>query len=260
MALGGHGRRHSGQGAEFWQYRMAGTGDGLRDVDWRRSAQSDLQFVRQKEWQVAQAVHVWVDTSRAMDFHSDAVAQSKGDRAQVLGLATAIVLLKAGERVGLMQDPAPPKHGNAQINAIALKLARAGRAAEYGTPPTKQMGRNSRALFISDFLGNWDELLAAMARAAEQNVRGCLVQVLDPAEESFPATGRRIFESMQGTISFETMRAQGLRDDYLARLAQRRDQLEHLSRKTGWRFLHHSTAQSAQSAMLWIYQALETGQ
>lgn len=260
LALGGHGRRHSGQGDEFWQYRLAGAGDGVRDIDWRRSAQSDAQFVRQKEWQVAQSVHLWVDTSQAMDFCSDTMDETKGDRAQVLGLATAIVLLKAGERVGLVQDPAPPKHGNAQVNTLALKLARSNRTAEYGAPPQKHMGRNARALFISDFLGDWDTLVAALARAAEQNVRGALVQVLDPAEESFPVTGRRIFESMQGTIHFETMRAQGLRDAYLARLAERRDQLEQLSRKTGWRFLHHTTDQSAQSAMLWIYQALGAGE
>jgi uncharacterized protein (DUF58 family) len=46
---------------------------------------------------------------------------------------------------------------------------------------------------------------------------------------------------------------------YLERLADRRDKLERLSRKTGWRFLPHTTAQSAQTAMLWIYQALEVG-
>lgn len=260
MALGGHGRRHSGNGDEFWQYRVAGFGDGTRDIDWRRSAQSDARFVRQKEWQVAQSVHLWVDTSRAMDFKSEAMDETKGERAQVLGLATAILLLNAGERVGLMQHPAPPKHGNSQITALALKLARSHRGDEYGTPPEKSMGANSRALFISDFLGDWDGLVASLSRAAEQNVRGALVQVLDPAEEDFPVTGRRIFESMSGTLQFESMRAQGLREDYLSRLAERRDQLEQLSRVTGWRFLHHTTAQTAQSAMLWIFQALENGE
>lgn len=260
LSLGGHGRRRSGQGDEFWQYRAAGFGDSQRDIDWRRSAQSDAHFVRQKEWQVAQSVNLWIDTSRSMTYHSDAVTESKGARAQVLGLATAILLLKAGERVGLMQDPSPPKHGMSQINTLALKLSQDGDPEDYGTPPQKSMGRNSRALFLSDFLGNWDQLVAALGRAAQQNVQGCLVQVLDPSEEDFPAQGRRIFESMKGTVSFETMRAQGLRDAYLDRLVERREKLERLSRKTGWRFLHHNTAQSAQTAMLWIYQALEVGQ
>ena len=208
---------------------------------------------------MAQSVHLWIDTSQSMTYHSDAVAETKGARAQVLGLATAILLLKAGERVGLMQDPSPPKHGISQINTLALKLTQDVDQADYGTPPQKSMGRNSRALFLSDFLGDWDHLVAALGRAAEQNVQGCLVQVLDPSEEDFPAQGRRIFESMQGTVSFETMRAQGLREAYLERLADRRDKLERLSRKTGWRFLPHTTAQSAQTAMLWIYQALEVG-
>jgi uncharacterized protein (DUF58 family) len=259
LSLGGHGRRRAGQGDEFWQYRAAGFGDSQRDIDWRRSAHSDAHFVRQKEWQVAQSVHLWIDTSRSMTYHSKLVAETKGARAQVLGLATAILLLKAGERVGLMRDPAPPKHGLSQINTLALKLAQAGDQADYGTPPHKAMGRNSRALFLSDFLGDWQAVVDALARAADRNVQGCLVQVLDPGEETFPAQGRRIFESMAGSVTFETMRAQGLREEYLERLAERRDMLERLSRKTGWRFLPHTTAQSAQTAMLWIYQALEVG-
>lgn len=257
LNLGGHGRRHSGQGEDFWQYRMAGFGDGQRDIDWRRSARSDAHFVRQKEWQVAQSVNLWVDTSLSMAYQSDGAPEAKGDRARVLGLATAIVLLKGGERVGLMQDPAPPKQGLSQVGILATKLAPWDESKEYGTPPHKAMGKNSRALFLSDFLGDWDEIVDAMSRAAERNVQGCLVQVLDPGEESFPLTGRRILESMKGTLSFETLRAQALREAYLDRLTARREQLEQLSFQTGWRFLPHSTAQSAQSAMLWIYQALE---
>lgn len=259
LSLGGHGRRRGGQGDEFWQFRSAGFGDGLRDIDWRRSAQSDAYFVRQKEWQVSQSVHLWIDTSRSMTYRGEAAGESKGARAQVLGLATAILLLKAGERVGLMRDPAPPKHGMAQVTSLTLKLAQDSDDADYGTPPQKAMSRNSRALFLSDFLGDWDQLVAALGRAADRNVQGCLVQVLDPSEEDFPAQGRRIFQSMKGTVRYETMRAQALRGAYLDRLAERRRRLEALSRKTGWRFLHHSTAQSAQAAMLWIYQALEVG-
>ena len=70
MMLGAHGRRQSGQGDEFWQYRPARAGDALRMVDWRRSAKSDAHFVREKEWQAAQAVLIWVDEAQSMDFAS----------------------------------------------------------------------------------------------------------------------------------------------------------------------------------------------
>ncbi|MEO0957858.1 MAG: DUF58 domain-containing protein, partial [Pseudomonadota bacterium] len=35
---GVHGRRRSGPGENFWQYRAAQPGDSLSQIDWRRSA------------------------------------------------------------------------------------------------------------------------------------------------------------------------------------------------------------------------------
>jgi uncharacterized protein (DUF58 family) len=256
ISLGAHGRRRAGPGDEFWQYRTAAAGDPLQAIDWRRSARADSHYVRQMEWQNLQAVHLWVDRSASMQYRSDADLPQKGERARVLGLAAAILLAKAGESVGLIQDPQPPKHGRGQVTKMAMRLAGVGEAADYGMPPAKAMAKGNRALFISDFLGDWDQLVAAMGRAADQRVQGCLVQVLDPAEESFPFDGRTIFESMTGAISFETRRARALRDEYLDRLAARKDQLEALARRTGWMYLYHHTDESAQMALMWIHNAL----
>ena len=68
-------------------------------------------FVRQMEWQNLQAVHLWVDRSASMQYRGEKGLPLKGERARVLGLAAAILLAKAGESVGLMEDPQPPKHG-----------------------------------------------------------------------------------------------------------------------------------------------------
>ena len=90
-------------------------------------------------------------------------------------------------------------------------------------------------------------------------MRGVLLQVLDPAEEEFPFTGRTIFESMGGSLRHETLRAGDLRSRYLARLAERKDRLAILARAVGWHFHTHHTGQPAQSALLWAYGALEGG-
>jgi len=256
ISLGNHGRRRSGPGDEFWQYRPAMAGDHMREIDWRRSARSDTYFVRQMEWQNLQTVHLWVDGSAAMQYSSSDKLETKGARARVLGLATAILLAKAGESVGLMDDPEPPKHGIGQITKMATHLAIENVGAEYGKPPSKRMARGNRALFISDFLGEWDELVEALSRAADQKVEGCLVQVLDPSEEEFPFDGRVIFQSVGGDLQFETRRAKAIRDDYLALLAERKLALAALAERTGWRYTCHHTSDSAQSILLWIYNAL----
>ena len=68
VVLGSHGRRRAGMGDEFWQYRPMGLGDEARQIDWRRSARSDQHFIKEKEWQAAQSVLIWVDDSQSMTF------------------------------------------------------------------------------------------------------------------------------------------------------------------------------------------------
>ncbi|MCA3507913.1 MAG: DUF58 domain-containing protein [Rhodobacter sp.] len=258
VILGGHGRRRAGMGDEFWQYRPADAGDSARMIDWRRSGRADSHFVREREWQAAQSVTLWVDTSRSMAFTGDRARPPKADRARLLALALAVLLLRGGERVGLEGDAAPPRSGRAQVDRLALALAGDG-PADYGAPVVSGMVAHGRAVFLSDFLGQMAGVEDAVARASDKGVRGALVQVLDPAEESFPFDGRTIFESMGGTLRHETLRAGDLKARYLARLAERKDRLAALGRASGWHFLTHHTGESAQAALLWLYAALERG-
>ena len=256
VILGDHGRRRAGMGDEFWQYRPAHAGDSARMIDWRRSGRADSHFVQEREWQAAQSVTLWVDTSRSMAFTGDKTRPAKSDRARLLALALAVLLLRGGERVGLAGDAAPPRSGRAQVDRLALALAdEAG--TDYGAPVASGMVAHGRAVFLSDFLGDLSGVEQAMARASDKGVRGALVQVLDPVEESFPFDGRTIFESMGGTLRHETLRAGDLKARYLARLAERKDRLAALGRASGWHFLTHHTGESAQAALLWLYRALE---
>lgn len=258
VILGEHGRRRAGMGDEFWQYRPAHAGDSARMIDWRRSARADTHSVREREWQAAQSVTLWVDTARSMAFTGDKARPPKADRARLLALALAMLLLRGGERVGLAGDAAPPRSGRGQVDRLALALADDG-AADYGAPVASGMVAHGRAVFLSDFLGDLTGVEQAMARASDKGVRGALVQVLDPAEESFPFDGRTIFESMGGTLRHETLRAGDLKVRYLARLAERKDRLAALGRASGWHYLTHHTGESAQAALLWLYRAVERG-
>lgn len=259
VLLGEHGRRRSGMGDDFWQYRPVQAGDELRHIDWRRSARSDTQFLRQREWQIAQSVTLWVDGAASMRFTSDADTPEKSDRARLLALAIAVLLNRAGERVGLSGANLPPRRGEAQVERLAMALAE-DHEADYGAPETQGMLSHGRALFLSDFLGDLEPVRIALTASADRGVRGVLYQILDPAEESFPYRGRTIFESVGGTLAHETLKASELRDRYLARLATRKDELQKLCTATGWQYGLHHTSHSAQSALLWLFNAIDGGQ
>jgi uncharacterized protein (DUF58 family) len=255
VLLGDHGRRRAGTGDTFWQYRPAQTHDAARHIDWRRSARSDARFVQDKEWQIAQSVILWVDQGAAMGFASGDHA-TKGDRARILAMALAVLLIRGGERVGLTGLRLPPRRGAMQLQQMAQILSEDA-TTDHGSPDVTGLVPQSRALFVSDFLGNIDGLRDALARAADRGVKGALLQVLDPQEEAFQFDGRTIFQSMTGSVSHETLRARDLKSRYLDRLAARKDALAQLARITGWQFHTHHTGQSATQALLWLYGALE---
>ena len=258
VLLGEHGRMREGQGDDFWQYRPVQQGDPLRMIDWRRSARGDTQFVREREWQIAQSVMLWVDQAASMRFTSEPDLPEKVDRARLLALAVAVLLVRGGERVGLTGTALPPRRGNAQLLRLAEMFSQDD-AADYGLPEARAMIPQARALFISDFLSDPAPVQAALAKAADRGVRGVLLQVLDPSEEAFPFQGRTIFQSMGGTIAHETLKAGDLRSRYLDRLAERKAALSDLCAATGWQYQCHHTNASAQSALLWVWRALERG-
>lgn len=255
VLLGEHGRRRSGLGDDFWQYRPAEQGDSRRMIDHRRSARGDVQYVREREWQIAQSVMLWIDRGASMRFSSDRDLPTKGDRARLMGLALAILLVRGGERVGLTGTDLPPRRGNQQIQRLTQILT-ADEDADYAPPEHRAMLPHSRAVFVSDFLGPLDEVRHALAKAADRGVRGCMYQILDPAEEAFPYKGRTIFESMGGTLRHDTLKASDLRDRYLTRLGDRKAELSDLCRKAGWQFDTHHTDASPQAGLLWLYRAM----
>ncbi|MFT3690265.1 DUF58 domain-containing protein [Paenirhodobacter sp.] len=257
VQMGGHGRRRAGAGEEFWQYRPALAGDSLRFVDWRRSARSDVQYVRDREWQLAQSLSLWADGSASMRFSGAKGRVTKADRARLLALALAVLAVRAGERVGL-GPLAPPRPGRAQLMTLAALLSAEG-TGDYGLPEVAGVPGRARAAFLSDFFGDIDAIKSAVGQLSDRGVSGVLLQVVDPAEEEFPFDGRTIFESMSGSLRHETREARDLRDRYRARLAARRDRLEALARTAGWQVSVHRTDAPAAAALLWLYAALERG-
>ena len=146
-----------------------------------------------------------------------------------------------------------------QLLRLSEALTRAAGQSDYGAPEARAILPGSRAVFVSDFMGDPTDVEAALGLAADKGVTGVLMQVLDPVEEAFPFEGRTIFESMGGTLSHETRKAGDLRDRYRARLAERRERLAYLARKAGWLVTTHHTGDPAQGALLWLYAALGKG-
>lgn len=258
LAPGVHGRRRAGPGESFWQYRPAHPGDTLGAIDWRRSARSDRLYVRELEWEAAETVLLWCDRSSAMDYRSAGVPRNKIERAKLLTLALGVLLARGGERFGLIGTAAErPLTGERQLMRIAAHLsAEEDRRSDYGAPPAISQRRVGKIVFMSDFMGPRADVLPRLAEAAGRGISGVMLQILDPAEEEFPFAGRTRFESMGREIRHETDQARTLRNAYIARLAERRDELAAIARRSGWQLILHRTDESPRKALLALHGAL----
>jgi len=259
VSHGIHGRRRAGPGETFWQFRQYQPNDAATLIDWRRSAGSDHLFVREREWEAAHTIWLWPDLSKSMAFKSHLSGITKRDRALILILAAAELLVRGGERVallGLTRPNASRKAARRLAEAIAANLDNPMLAASL--PPPERLTRLSGVLLASDFLDPLPEIEARLQTLAASNVFGHLIQVLDPAEETLPYDGRTEFNAMEGTDRWVADRVETLRPQYVAKLAAHRAGLEEITRKLGWSLLTHRTDRPAAEPLLALIMRMQS--
>lgn len=256
---GVHGRRRAGVGETFWQFRPFAAGEAAGRIDWRRSARDDRLFVREREWEAAHTVWLWTDLSPSMAFQSNLALQPKLDRALVLGLAASDLLVRGGERVGLMRATRPlAARDIVERFADALALQdRQGLLNRDGLPPGEALAPRTRALLIGDFLVEPERWAERLARIAARGARGHCVVVADPAEEAFPFAGHVEFTGVGTRERFRAGRAESYRAEYVSRLAAHRAAIADLARRVGFTLSIHHTDRPASEALLSLRARIE---
>ncbi len=258
VSQGVHGRRRVGQGETFWQFRRYQPGDSANLIDWRQSAKSQPLYVRETEWEAAQSVWLWPDASPSMDYRSASDLPAKSERAALLVLALAWLLVRGGERVALLGSGRLPATGRAALARLASRLG--GEAAGGPSLPAFEfLPRYARVVLIGDFLSPLDDLEATLDRFAGQGVRGHLLQVLDPAEETLAFSGRVRFEGPEGEGEVLVPRVETMREDYRRAVAGHHRGLAAVARSTGWSFAVHRTDRPPETALLALFVVLSQG-
>jgi uncharacterized protein (DUF58 family) len=248
--LGTHGRKRPGQGDAFWQYDEYRPGQHeTKRIAWRESAKSDHKtFVRQNEWEASQAAYIWVDNSPEMGFGN------KREVAQVLGLALAKNLCAADERIALLgSDSALSNRIMTMVGDLTVRPEEDSGAWENlgltGRPPLI----NSTVIIISDFMEDPQVIHAAIARLAARNVRGHMLQVLDPAEVNLPYGGHVEFLDYRGG-KHRLPKAEDFRKAYYEKLHAQQNALIDIAKRVGWNFSCHVTDRPTQEALMPLYE------
>jgi uncharacterized protein (DUF58 family) len=249
-----HGRRRAGAGESFWQYRRFVSGEPAQNVDWRRSARDDHLYVREQEWEAAHTVWLWPDRSPSMAFASKGVRDSKLERALIVTFALAELLVAGGERVGV-PGLMIPTASRSVIDKMAQAMLHDS-ATRASLPPSFVPTSLSEIVVLSDFWSPIAEIKTMLAGLSAAGAHGTLVQVVDPAEETIPYSGRIEFVEPEGGGVITAGRAEKWASDYVARVAAHRDEIRLEAGRLDWLFSTHTTSRSAAELLLYLHSGM----
>ena len=246
-----HGRRRAGAGENFWQYRRFVSGEPAHRVDWRRSARDDHLYVREREWEAAHTVWLWPDRSPSMSFTSDKGRETKLERTLIVSFALAEILVQGGERIGVPGLMRPTASRDV-IERIAQAMIHDA-AERASLPPSFAPSPLSEVVVLSDLWSPISEIDRTLTQLSANGANGHVVQVVDPAEETFPYSGRVEFVEPEGAGAITAGRAETWRHDYEARIARHRDEVRAETRRLGWSFTIHRTDRPASEMLLRLH-------
>ena len=189
-----------------------------------------------------------------MRWHSRDMTVEKRERASLLLLALASLLLRGGERVMLMKDGARPLAGRTALDRLAIDLDLD--QAEEGVPPRIRLPRHATIVLIGDFLSPLEDIQAVVGALSSLPARGYLLQVLDPAEALLPYDGRIRFRGVEQDGDTLIPRVSGVRDAYMDRLRAQQEGLASICAAAGFGFGVHRTDHPPEAALLTLYTAL----
>jgi uncharacterized protein (DUF58 family) len=252
-----HGRRRVGPGENFWQYRRFVSGEPASRVDWRRSARDDHLYVREQEWEAAHTVWIWPDRSPSMVFASTLARDTKLFRALVIALALAEILVEGGERVGIPGLMRPTGSRNV-IDRMAQAIVHE-RVERASLPPNFSPSPLAEVVLLSDFWSDFGEVRQTLTRLSSSGARGHAVQVVDPAEETFPFWGRIEFVEPEGGGRVTAGRAQVWRADYQERVRRHRAEIRAETDRLAWSFIIHRTDHPVTELLLALHARIGAG-
>ncbi len=221
-----HGRRRAGPGENFWQFRRFVSGEPAQRVDWRRSARDDHLYVREREWEAAHTVWIWPDRSPSMAFASRSAQRQQARPRARRRLRARRSAGRGGERVGIAgpdaADREPQRHRpHGRGDRCTIRPSAPSLPPAFAPSPLSEIVRAVRSAGARS-----PRSQRRIAQLSATGAHGHLVQIVDPAEETFPYSGRIEFVEPEGAGSITAGRAENLARRLSRRLiARHRDEI-----------------------------------
>ena len=126
-------------------------------------------------------------------------------------------------------------------------------------PPNFAPSPLAEVVLLSDLWSEIGEVKRTIARLSGSGSQGHVVQIVDPAEETFPYWGRVEFIEPENGARITAGRAENWRADYTAELARHRAAIRNETDRLGWSFTIHRTDRPATELLLALHSRIGAG-
>jgi uncharacterized protein (DUF58 family) len=186
-----------------------------------------------------------------MNFVSHLADDTKLERVLIVAFALAEVLVEGGERVGIPGLMRPTASRNVIDKMAETILHDATERASL--PPSFAPSPLAEVVVLSDLWSPIAEVHTTIAQLSTNGAQGHIVQTVDPAEETFPYSGRVEFVEPEGAGAVTAGRAETWRADYGTRIEQHRAEIRAETDRLGWSFAIHRTDRPASELLLALH-------
>lgn len=186
-----------GFSVEFAEHRKYSQGDDLRYLDWKVYGRTDKHYVKQYEQESNLRLVFVVDRSESMAYRSSSAPWTKWDCAATLVASMAYLAVQQSDAVSLVTfDTRLNRRGSAWQKTVRWRPIVQELASVRPTgrtelrPALDELSETLRephlVAVVSDFFAGPEDIHAGIRRLYHRGHEPIVVQVLDPAELTFP--------------------------------------------------------------------------
>lgn len=238
---GAHRSPYHGFSVEFAEHREYVPGDDLRYVDWKVFGKTDRIYLKQFDEETNFSCTVLFDASESMTYRSTSAPVDKLEFGRWIAAAFAYLVVRQHDAIGLatfdraIRDFLRPASVASQFRDICRLLEGVAARGESAVGQMLQdlaerLTRRGVVVVISDFFDDWSSLERGLRHLAFRRHDVLLLQVLDPAELTFPFAEPTRFRGLE---SWSPIEADGrsIRQAYLQEFEQHQGRLRGLARE-----------------------------
>src|SRR5262249_37869095 len=185
------------------------------------------------------------------------LGETKLDRTLIVAFALAHIMVEGGERIGIPGLMQPTASRNV-IEKMAQVIVH-DRTERASLPPSFSPSPLAEIVLLSDLWSPIRDVHRTIAQLSASGAHGHVVQIVDPAEETFPYSGRVEFIEPEGAGSITAGRAEAWRAEYELRVERHRAEIRTETDRLAWSFTIHRTDRTASELLLRLHAQMGAG-